>query len=116
MNTISRNIAFSARNASTEALVSVMPPALAAAAQRQAHEARDVYFVEYMETAMTCVVLVGALLFAAGLALYGAKLGGFGVSASSVLYALASLGGVGLGIVTLMGIFQRVAPSTRRRG
>jgi len=101
------------RNAAPEQTI---PAARIEAAERQAEAASGAAFSDNMEMAMTGLVVIGALLFAAALVRYGAPAGAWRDCASAVLYALATLGGVFLSLFTLKAIFLRVAYFARRRG
>jgi len=116
MTVTSSKIATLPRPARVVAPVQSIPAERVEAARRQEEAVSRAAFVDAMELAMTGVVLLGALLFAAGLVRYGAPAGMLRDDAAGVLYALAALGGAGLGIFTLRAIGRRLVFLARRRG
>jgi len=107
MDIYSHHMPIISRNARDVAVGQSIPAARAEAMRRREEADRQSDFFEYMEVGMTCVVLVGAVLFAAGLAMYGLPVSRLRDGACVVLYALAAAGGVGLGGFILAAIFRR---------
>jgi hypothetical protein len=116
MNTTSRNIAILPRKSRQAAPVQIIPAERAEAAQRAEEAAGRAAFFDDMEMAMTCLVLIGALLFTAGLIRYGAPAGQLREIAAAAVYALAALGGTGLALFTINSICRRLLLPSRRRG
>jgi len=111
-----RKIAYLPRTAREVTPEPSIPAVRIAAAKRQEEATSRVAFADAMDVAMTSLVLVGALLFGAGLVRYGAPAGQAREIAAAILYALAGFGGVLLAAFTLTAIFRRVAFLARRRG
>jgi ABC-type Na+ efflux pump permease subunit len=94
----------------------IIPAERAEAAQRAHEAAGRAAFFEDMEMAMTGLVLVGALLFTAGLIRYGAPAGQVRDAAAATFYTFAAIGGTSLGLFTIRSIWRRLTLRARRPG
>jgi hypothetical protein len=116
MTITTRNIAALPRPVRDVAPAQFIPAERAEVARRAQEAAGRAAFFEDMEMAMTCLVLIGALLFTAGLIRYGAPAGQVRDTAAAIFYALAAFSGAGLALFTLISICRRVLLPARRRG